>query len=168
MAHTPPRLPDFPYKGFNRYFLTICANDRVPVFLDVEFGRSIVLLFLQRAVIFRFEIIVYCVMPDHMHLLVHGASDDALLRKFIERCKQLTGYDWKHNRRHSRTLWQEGYFDRILRDNDPDEGVINYIVQNPVRGGLVEDARDYALTGSPKYTMQELLECTMLWTPPWK
>ena len=147
MANRPPRFPDFPYAGFQRYFLTICAEDRSPVFLDIEFGQWVASQFLQLATVFQFEIIVYCLMPDHAHLLVHGCAEDALLKKYVDKCKQMTGYEWKHNRRHQNRLWQEGYFDRIMRDNDRDEGIIRYIVRNPERAGLVDDARDYPLIG---------------------
>jgi putative transposase len=168
MANRPRRFDDFRYAGFNRYFLTICTKDRTPVYLDIEFGEWVAAQFLRLAILFKFEIIVYCVMPDHAHLLVHGNGEDALLKPYIDQCKQVTGYEWKHNRGQPRRLWQEGYFDRILRDHDRDEGVIRYILQNPVRAGLVDDPRDYPLIGSSKYDINELLECTAVWSPPWK
>jgi hypothetical protein len=61
-----------------------------------------------------------------------------------------------------------GYFDRILRDNDPTEGVIRYILENPVRAGLVDDVREYPLIGAAKYDIDDLLLTAMLWRPKWK
>ena len=65
-------------------------------------------------------------------------------------------------------LWQEGFHDRILRDNDPTEGVVRYILENPVRAGLVDDPRAYPLIGSANFDIDMLLESAMLWRPPWK
>jgi putative transposase len=168
MANRPPRFPDFPYLGFNRYFLTVCTDQRSQVFLDVDFGAYVALQFLQVGARLAFEVIAYCVMPDHIHLLAHGSSERSDLKAFMHRCKQQTGYEWKNRRKHQRRLWQEGFHDRILRDKDPDEGVIRYILENPVRAGLVEDARAYPLIGATRYDINELLEAAMLWRPPWK
>jgi len=168
MANRPPRFPGFPYLGFNRYLLTICADQRTPVFLDLEFGQYVASQFLHFGVQFEIEVIAHCVMPDHAHALVHGRSEQSALKEYVHRFKQETGYEWKHRRNHRRRLWQEGFHDRILRDNDPDEGVIRYVIENPVRAGLVEDARDYPLIGSTRYDINDLLESAMLWTPPWK
>jgi putative transposase len=168
MANRPPRFPDFPYAGFNRYFLTVCVDQRVPVFLDLALGDFVAMQFLRFGTAFGFEVIAYVVMPDHIHLLAAGQLDDSLLKPYMHRFKQETGYEWKHRRHHRTRLWQEGYYDRILRDNDPTEGVVRYILENPVRAGLVDDARAYPLIGAMKYNVDELLESAMLWRPPWK
>jgi len=55
-----------------------------------------------------------------------------------------------------------------MRDDDPNEGVIRYILENPVRAGLVSDPREYPLIGSGQYDIDMVLEAAMLWTPPWK
>ena len=107
-------------------------------------------------------------MPDHFHALVAGRSEDCLLRPYLNRCKQHTGYEWKHRRQHRTRLWQEGYYDRILRDKDPNEGVVRYILENPVRAGLVDDVREYPLVGAADYSIDELLETAVSWRPPWK
>ncbi|MBY0495918.1 MAG: transposase [Cyanobacteria bacterium] len=168
MANTPPRFPGFDYAGFNRYFITICVDKRSPVFLDIELGRYIVAQLLIFAEQFGFEVIAYCVMPDHIHVLLAGQRDDSFLLPFLKRYKQATGYNWKHERNHRSRLWQEGYYDRILRDHDPTEGVIRYILENPVRAGIIEDAREYALIGAANYDIDDLLLSAMLWRPDWK
>jgi hypothetical protein len=66
------------------------------------------------------------------------------------------------------TLWQEGFYDRILRPHDPESGVVRYIAANPVRAGLVASIEDYPLTGSSRYDLRTLAESAMNWTPSWK
>ena len=168
MANRPPRFPDFRYEGFNRYFLTVCVDQRAPVFLDIELGHFVATQFLQLAVAFKLEVIAYVVMPDHVHTLVAGQSEDCSLQPYMHRFKQATGYEWRHRRGHRRRLWQEGYYDRILRDKDATEGVVRYILENPVRAGLVDDVRAYPLVGASLYNVDELLESAVCWRPPWK
>ena len=101
-------------------------------------------------------------------MLVAGQSDNSLLKPFVHRYKQATGYDWKHRRGQHTRLWQEGFYDRVLRDKDPTEGVIRYILENPVRAGLVDDPRAYPLIGAANYDVDELILTAMWWRPPWK
>jgi putative transposase len=157
------RFPDFNYIGFSRYFLTICVYPRRPVFHDLDAGRWVSAQLLHTSKRFDFEIPAYCVMPDHLHVLAEGTAKDADLRRFVSRWKQLTGYDWK--RRTGQTLWQKGYFDHVLRDEESDLRVIKYIVSNPVRAGLVDSPQDYPLTGSSRYTFTELAHGIADWEP---
>jgi putative transposase len=83
---------------------------------------------------FQFDIPAYCVMPDHVHVLAEATHHDGDLLRFVSHWKQLTGYHWK--KRTGEKLWQKGFFDRVLRPEDEDVAVVNYIVSNPVRDGL--------------------------------
>jgi REP element-mobilizing transposase RayT len=106
-------------------------------------------------------------MPDHFHGLVTGLTAASNLRQLVPRWKQVTGYWWRRQG-HAGTLWQRGYFDRVLREDDDNESVIRYILMNPVRAGLVVDARDYPFMGASKYDTTTLVESAWFWTPPWK
>jgi len=54
-----------------------------------------------------------------------------------------TGFAFRSNT--GRRLWQPGFFDRILRENESSRVVAQYILENPVRAALVERINDYAL-----------------------
>jgi REP element-mobilizing transposase RayT len=62
----------------------------------------------------RFDVLAYCVMPDHLHPLLEGTSDDADLREAVRAWKQRTAYDWKP--RTGTRLWQPGFHDRVMRE----------------------------------------------------
>jgi len=70
--------------------------------------------------------------------------------------KQRSGFAHKQATR--RQLWQKGYFDRLLRDDDTTLDVIAYIIANPVRAGLCDDPKAYPYLGSTKYSIDELLD----------
>src|SRR6266852_5891909 len=80
--------------------------------------------------------LAYCIMPDHIHLLLRGAAGTNLIT-FVKLFKQLSGY-WYRNRFGSK-LWQKGYYDHIVRREDDLPGIARYILANPVRAGLVEN-----------------------------
>ena len=54
-------------------------------------------------------------------------------------------------------LWQEGYHDRVLRPEDDVRLYARYVLQNPVRAGLVEDVSTYKHAGSDLWSVSEIL-----------
>jgi putative transposase len=130
----PSRLPHFDYKGFHRYHVRICTWSRRPLFDDAAVvcaARSHLLL---RAPRHGIAICAYCFMRDHVHVLMQGDTPDASATQMVDAWKQKTAY-WYSRRRGDR-LWQPGYFDRVLRENEGDAAVARYIVENPIRAAL--------------------------------
>ena len=94
-------------------------------------------------------------MPDHLHALVEGCREDADVTAFVARFRQSSGYGYR--RRCGARLWQEGYYDHVLREEDDTFEIARYVVANPVRAGLCEDAHTYPHLGSGLYSLDELL-----------
>ena len=84
-------------------------------------------------------------MPDHLHLLLVGEHKSSLL-KFMRTFKQETSFQF--NRTFNNPLWQRSYYDHILRKEEAVEELSLYILNNPVRAGLIDDYREYAFSGS--------------------
>jgi putative transposase len=156
----PPRVSGFSYTGIYRYFLTFCTYRRHVAFRERHAVELVMMQFRRSAAECSCALLTYCFMPDHVHLLVEGVSDDANLRVFVKRGKQRSGRAYA--KRFERPLWQEGYFDRVLRPGDDARAVARYIVANPVRAGLVHRPEDYPYSGSDVWAMREL--CDGLWT----
>ena len=150
-----PRLRSFDYVGYHRYFLTICSFDRVRAFVsDADVGPVVTRLS-QTADAYQFSVIAYCLMPDHMHALVAGDHEAADFREFVRIFKQQTAFDWR--RRHTTRLWQRGYIEHVLREEEDTLAVARYIIENPLRAGLVTDPLDYSYLGSFTVSVRELL-----------
>ena len=130
----PKRLATIDYIGRGRYFLTFCTYERVKAFADSDVASRTLEQFRRTAAFEQFKILAYCLMPDHAHLLVEGVSATSDLRRFAKMAKQRSG--GVHRRRCGRRLWQEGYFDRVLRDKDDVRSISEYIFENPSRAGL--------------------------------
>ena len=94
-------------------------------------------------------------MPDHVHLLLEGLSEDSRLEPAVARWKQLTAYEYK--RRYRVRLWQAGYYDRVLRDTEAARKVALYILANPVRAGLARTVVEYPLSGFDVWRRAELV-----------
>jgi putative transposase len=151
----PHRLDEATYVGRRQYFLTLCTHERRPIFTDAILIDVVTTQILRAATTEHFDLIAYCFMPDHLHLLVRGKTGSANLRVFAHRAKQLSGY---HGRRISgQRIWQTGIFDRMLGQTDVVAALVVYILENPVHANLAEHPRDYPFVGSTVYTREELL-----------
>jgi len=150
----PKRLRNVSYVGPARYFLTFCVLDRRAVFTHAEVVQRTFEQFLRTATEELFAVIAYCFTPDHTHLLVGGLDTSSDLRRFAKMAKQRSGR--LHRRRCRERLWQDGYFDRVLRDLDDARGYARYIINNPVRAGLVASPLDHPFLGCTLWTIEEL------------
>ena len=102
------------------------------------------------------EVIIDCFMPDHVHKLVRGRTPSADARKFIKRAKQYSGYYFQ--REFKLRLWQRYGRDQVIWNSGDAPRVAQYIIENPVRAGLVKRPEDYPFTGSQIYSLEELLK----------
>jgi hypothetical protein len=57
---------------------------------------------------------------------------------------------------------------RHRNDYDSVAGLVGYIIDNPIRAGLVDDVRRYEYLGSSRYSLAELANVVIDWRPPWK
>jgi putative transposase len=153
------RLPGFAYHGCYRYFVTICTGHRSKTFTALELVDLVRSQLLRTAFEFEFTVIAYCFMPDHLHALVEGQTDAADFLRFMHAFKQRSAFAW--TRTHGTTLWERGYFEHVLRNDESTVAVARYILGNPVRAGLVASPAEYPYSGSDTLQMGDLLESVM-------
>jgi putative transposase len=134
------------YRERGRIFsVTIGLASRVPVFTDMDFGRECVELLRNSCNELGFHCFAYCLMPDHVHLLVSVKGDQSLTRlvgSWKSRCTLAARARGKNF-----ALWQRSFFDHALRREESIQAAAEYIWANPVRAGLVERPGDYPLAG---------------------
>ena len=78
-------------------------------------------------------------MPDHLHLVLTAMDHQADFQRFMSSWKQRAGYQYKQ--RTGECLWQESYYDHVLRDDEEMDTTVRYMLENPVRKGLVRGFR---------------------------
>jgi putative transposase len=102
----PHRLAGFSYQGTHRYSLTFCAHQRQTLFVQTVIVQEALKQILQSAAKHAFAIFAYCFMPDHLHLVIAGLSDNAALIPFAKDVKQRIGYSYPHG--FAEQVWQKG------------------------------------------------------------
>ena len=166
MPFCPPRISGFSYQGPYQYFVTACTCARKRYFLERTLARETSSQLPPFFARYSFDVVAYCLMPDHAHLLLEGASTTADFREAMRQWKQQTAHAWKV--RTGERLWQAGYYDRVLRETDDTRAVVAYLLHNPVRAGLAATPAEWPWTGSSKYSVSELALSAGDWNPPWR
>ena len=94
----------------------------------------------------RCALYAYCLMPNHLHMLVAPLDGGSSLLDMLRRFKGTsTRIGWRFGL--TGRLWQPRFYDSVLsRDADVDR-VVEYILDNPVRRELVSSPEDYPWGG---------------------
>ena len=151
----PPHLKTFDYVGLYRYFLTFCTHERKKHFVNQPHVDVAQVQILRAAKDEGFAVIAYCFMPDHVHLLVEACSDSSDCLRFIKRAKQVSGFHF--SKQFGKRLWQRYGYEHTLRNDDATLVVARYIIENPVRARLAENAAEYPFSGSKTHSLSEIL-----------
>lgn len=126
--------------------VTVAVRQRQPIFANLTLAEGAVQILRERATATGVEVYAYCVMPDHIHLLL-AASPLCDIPMFVGQFKNLVQrFAWLSGVQG--TFWQRSFWDHFLRADEDLEQVLAYVLNNPVRYGLVEDRRDYPYSGS--------------------
>jgi len=141
MHRRPPRLSDFDYLGSCRYFVTCCTEGRCHVFVSRVVVDQMVVQILRSCQRWDFAVLAYVFMPDHIHLLVQGTTAASDFRAFMKNLRKRTSMTYKQFA--TPALWQDGLFERVLRDDETTLTVIDYLLMNPIRAGLVDQVDKY-------------------------
>lgn len=83
----------------------------------------------------------YCLMPNHVHLIVTPSDEEGLRRTFADAHRRYTGYV-NARLRVTGHLWQ-GRFGSVVMDENHLATAIRYVSLNPVRAQLVRRVQDW-------------------------
>lgn len=107
-------------------FITICTENREPVFAQAAYARAAVESLYRIQCFNAFYLYAFVVMPDHCHFLMY-VPEKSSISKIMYAYKTAVAFEA------GRPLWQSRFFQKIV--NRPHQ-TIKYIHQNPVRRGL--------------------------------
>jgi putative transposase len=88
----------------------------------------------------------YVIMPDHIHLFCAPAETEARpLMQWVSYWKSLAAQKWPDAG--ATPIWQRHFWDTQLRRDESYEAKWQYVVENPVRHGLVISTVDWPYQG---------------------
>jgi putative transposase len=147
------RLSGYDYTTVGFYFVTLCVQGRLPllgriVSDDMRLSPAGEIAQDRCEEIPRrysgIELDTVMVMPDHLHAIISLGGDTDSLSTVVHWLKSRTTSDYTLGVRaagwppfHGR-LWQPGFYDRVMRDDQELNAIREYVMQNPLRWSLRE------------------------------
>lgn len=126
--------------------MTLDVRERRPWLETRRLAGHAVAALRQLATVTGVSVYAYCVMPDHVHLVI-GRSSRCDLRTFVLRFKrqvQRTAWDGGLRER----LWQVSFRGHVVRHPEQLRFVMGEVLENPVRRGLARHWKEYPYAGS--------------------
>ena len=119
------------------HHITCRGNNKRSIFEDDSDRRLFLLQLARVARRYGWKIHAYCLMRNHYHLVLE-ISEQGMSRGF---CELHTGYAVSYNRRYGRVnhLFGKRYWNGWLPDQTSFINACRYVLQNPVRAGLVDE-----------------------------
>ncbi len=142
----PPRITNV-FRKFDPplYFITFCSFDRHPILANDKFFAHFV-EHMNRKSSCGIVCGEYVIMPDHIHLFCSPVGlEYPPLKTWVTYWKSLSARTWPDKK--AGKVWQRDFWDTQLRKGESYTEKWHYVVNNPVRAGLVEEALKWPYQG---------------------
>ena len=123
------------------FHLTARAVDWSWLFCDSEDYRAFTALLMQGVRRWTLGLHVYCLMGTHYHAVVEGPTERLSPAVQWYQSHYAREYNARHRRRGA--LFAERFSSWVIHDDDHYEATVSYILDNPVRAGLVTRAAEW-------------------------
>jgi putative transposase len=157
--------------GTQPHFLTCTVVNWIPLFSKVELAQIVLnsLSFLQRQQ--RLTLYGYVMMENHLHLIASAVSlskevgdfKSFTARSIVDLLKanqanhildQLKFYKLRHKTDQDYQVWQEGYHPQAILNEEMFRQKLDYIHNNPVKRGYVDDPAHWRYSSYRNYMGQ--------------
>lgn len=81
----------------------------------------------------RYELLAWCVMPDHTHVILRTKKQ---LASLVQTWKSFSAHRINDALHRTGRVWSEEYFDRLMRSEDELTKAVRYVLDNPVKSEL--------------------------------
>lgn len=87
-----------------------------------------------------FDLLYYCIMPNHVHVVIYLGSmtNPKSLGLIMKNIKGRSSREINLFLGRSGTFWQKASYDRLVRDEKELNNIGDYILENPVKAGLID------------------------------
>ncbi len=148
------RLPRLTLPGYPHHIIQR-GNNRQAIFASAADYRTLLDLLEENAKKFDVAIHAYVLMSNHFHLLATPQTADGLPQLMQAVGRRYVRY-FNDAQKRSGTLWEGRYKSTLIQAERYLLACMVYIDLNPVRAGLVVQARDYPWSSYGHYTGQRI------------
>lgn len=134
-------------KHFGRWDSALDAANHGPIYLAVDEIANLVKESIHHRDGKVYKLHAYCIMSNHVHVLFTPLREDGgtyyAMSKIMQSLKGYTAYEANRLLGRSGQFWQDESYDHAVRDADEYQRIVRYILNNPVKAGLVKGSKDW-------------------------
>jgi REP element-mobilizing transposase RayT len=125
------------------YFVTTNVYHRQKIFSNPKIGDIVLsaIFFLRDKGYYR--LYSFVIMPEHLHLIILP-QNKRTVSQIMHRLKSYTAKKINNLLGRSGKIWQDGFYERIIRSQDDLREKATYMENNPVRKNLVAEPEEYS------------------------
>jgi len=135
------------------YFITTCTLDRRRILASKEVAGILTDEWRNARNHHGWAIGRYVIMPEHVHLFCKAELDAKALPTFMQRWKEWSSKRMARELNLSGRVWQEEFFDHVLRSSESYSQKWDYVKENSVRAGLVKSLDEWPWQGEMESLM---------------
>ena len=124
------------------YFVTTVTSSRERFFDDTDAARAVARIFADTGIWQESELLAWVLMPDHAHMLLRLGGEESL-HCLMQRIKSHAARAANSTLSRSGQVWQPGYHDHALREDEDVVSTARYLIANPIRAGLVSNVGQF-------------------------
>ena len=142
------------------YHIMFRGNELRDIFLDVEDKKRLLHLLYEKATDEGFTIYAYCLMNNHVHILLTGEHES--LGRLVKRIN--TSYVYYFNQKWDRVghLFHDRYKSQPVETDAHLLAAVRYIHNNPVKAGMVNSPLEYQWSSYRNYVVYPQGCCSCL------
>ncbi len=133
----------------NIYHVMVRGINQQNIFVNDEDNEKFIDILAKYQKENEFEIYAYCLMGNHVHLLVKEGNDELANSMRRIGASYVYWYNWQYNRKGH--LFQDRYKSEPIEDETYFLTVLRYIHQNPLKAGLVNNIASYRWSSYIEY-----------------
>lgn len=152
-----PRKPRKNLEQVNFYHVMVQGINKEYIFNEEKLINKYLMLLMENSERFNIQIITYCIMNNHVHLLIQSNS-------VVDMSKMMQKINMSYARYYNFIKTRVGY---VFRDRYLSQPIlteqqlmrcIDYIHNNPVKAGMVEKAEQYKFSNCKEFYTEKNIE----------
>jgi putative transposase len=93
-----------------------------------------------------YTLICYCIMSNHIHLVIKLIDGSPDLSQIMHSLKRFTAKESNLLLNRKGAFWTPESYDRLIRNSNELKNTINYVINNPVKAGMVREWNNWPFT----------------------
>ena len=124
------------------FFIMTCTDDRENILTNASIAKILIKEWKSAKEHHGWYVGRYVIMPNHVHYFCTPRSEAKDLSQFMKFWKEWTSKKIKKVNHMQSNIWQPEFFDHLLRSEESYDQKWEYVFNNPVHAGLVNEANE--------------------------